>query len=304
MITQTIDGITFPMREACDFSFLRAYGKVFCVFAKNDSGNISFGLDDGKRKTFVKLAGAHTAESFRSPAEAVAALRAAVPLYEALAHPYLIRLREHFTHESLYAAVFDWAEGDCLFDHWNFDLYASNPHLMPPRKRFHAMPRAKKLAAFDAIFAFLTHVEERGYTAVDFYDGSILYDFARDTTMICDIDFFRKRPTVNDMGADFWGTKRLKAPEEYILGAVIDNVTNVFTLGAMLLHFFGQYTESEIQQMYAANAFFPCRYETWELSEPLYRAAVKAVNPERAERYANLRAFQYAWQSAYHPIVL
>ena len=30
----------------------------------------------------------------------------------------------------------------------------------------------------------------------------------------CDIDLFRKMPTYNDLGKDYFGTKRLKAPEE------------------------------------------------------------------------------------------
>jgi len=298
MVTQSIDGVAFPMKEECDFSFLRRYGKVFCVFAQNDSGNISFGLDDGRRKVFVKIAGACTAESFRSPAEAVAALRAAMPLYEALAHSRLIRLIEHFEHDGLYAAFFDWADGDCLFDHWNFDLYERNPSLTPPRERFKALPHTKRLAAFDAMFAFLAHVEAQGYVAVDFYDGSIMYDFEQDVTTICDIDFFRKAPAFNDMGANFWGTKRLKAPEEYIPGAVVDNVTNVFTLGALLLHFFGQFTDGEIQRMYAKDAFFPCRYETWELGEALYQTAAKAVSPERKDRYSSMQAFYAAWKKA------
>lgn len=29
---------------------------------------------------------------------------------------------------------------------------------------------------------------------MDFYDGSIMYDFLTDATTICDIDFFRKTP--------------------------------------------------------------------------------------------------------------
>lgn len=32
--------------------------------------------------------------------------------------------------------------------------------------------------------------------------------------MICDIDFFRKSPAVNDMGR-MWGSARFMSPEEY-----------------------------------------------------------------------------------------
>jgi len=55
----------------------------------------------------------------------------------------------------------------------------------------------------------------------------LMYDFLIDTTTICDIDFFRKKPTFNDIGENYWGTKRLKAPEEYVYGAVVYEATNV-----------------------------------------------------------------------------
>lgn len=81
-------------------------------------------------------------------------------------------------------------------------------------------------------------VSESGYVAVDFYAGSIMYDFQTDRITICDIDLFRKKPSINDMGEDYWGTKRLKAPEEYCYGAAIDEITNVYTLGALLFDSF------------------------------------------------------------------
>ena len=111
MTEQTINGIPFPMKELCDFSFLQAYGRVFQVFAQNDSGNISFGVSQGERRFFLKVAGAPTAYSCLSPAQAVENLRTALPLYQRLAHPSLIRLVEHFPQGELYVAVFQWAEG-------------------------------------------------------------------------------------------------------------------------------------------------------------------------------------------------
>ena len=98
------------------------------------------------------------------------------------------------------------------------------------------------------MFSFLQNVNRKGYVAVDFYDGSIMYDFKADKVTICDIDLFKKAPVVNDMGTDWYGTKRLKAPEEYRKGSVIDEQTNIFTLGALLFEFFGNYTAGEIKQ--------------------------------------------------------
>lgn len=55
---------------------------------------------------------------------------------------------------------------------------------------------------------------------------------------ICDIDFFRNAPVINDKVIEWFGTKRLKAPEEYIEGSVTDKQTNIFTLGALIFEFF------------------------------------------------------------------
>ncbi len=296
MVIQKIDDISFPMKEAADFSFLSSYGCVFCVFSQNDSGNISFGTDNGKTKYFIKVAGARTSQSCTGTKEAVNTLKAAIPIYTDLVHPCLIQLLEYFEYGNLYILVFKWVDGDCLFDHWNFEKYAQK-HITPPRNRFEALPIGKKLDAFQRIFDFLLFVESKGYVAVDFYDGSIMYDFERDVVTICDIDLFRKIPTVNDIGKDFWGTKRMKAPEEYIFGADIDTVTNVFTLGALLFHFFGRYTDAEINEMYKAQTFIPCRYETWELNESLYKIALKAVTPARSGRFDSIKAFYEAWNT-------
>lgn len=35
-------------------------------------------------------------------------------------------------------------------------------------------------------------------------------------------------------GTEWFGSERLKAPEEYIKGSVIDMQTNIFTLGALI----------------------------------------------------------------------
>ena len=100
---------------------------------------------------------------------------------------------------------------------------------------------------------------------MDFYDGSILYDFQNDVTTICDIDLFEKAPVINDKGVDWFGTKRLKAPEEYMQGCIIDEQTNIFTLGALIFDFFGEFSEEEIQKM---TDYVPCR-STYAITEKL-----------------------------------
>ena len=204
-------------------------------------------------------------------------------------------LVEHFPQGELYVAVFQWAEGDCLFDHWNFERYAATGELSPG-ERFRRLPPAEKLAAFREVFAFLRHVEEQGYAPVDFYDGSLLYDFAARRLTICDIDLFRQRPLRNTLGADYPGTKRMKAPEEYQLGADITPATAVFTVGALLSSFFGRASQQELQRAYREERALPCRRETWQLSQGRYEALCKAMEPNPSRRFPTVGDFWRAWE--------
>ena len=224
------------------------------------------------------------------------ALQQATPLYKQLKHTNLIELVDDFAVGELYVAVFAWAEGDCLYDYWNFEKY-NKLGLLSPMDRYKKLSLDKRIKSFKAIFEFLLFVEQKGYVAIDFYDGSILYDFLTDETMICDIDFFREKPTTNDMGINFWGTKRLKAPEEYMLGAPIDERTNVFTVGALLFHVFGNYKDEEVEQIYKSNQFKPCSFENWDLSRELYDIAVKAISLQRGARFGSVQEFFAVWQA-------
>lgn len=278
---------------------MTSFGEVFAVFSQNDSGNISFGVDTGSEKLFIKVAGLKTKESLRTTEEVVASLKNAMPIYEDITHPNLIKLVRHYAMNDIYIAIFQWVNGDCLFDHWNFEIYSKNPNIVPPADRFKQLPVDKRIQSAAILFSFLDTVSQSGYVAVDFYDGSIMYDFETDTTTICDIDFFRKQPTINDIGENFWGTKRLKAPEEYILGAPIDEKTNVYTLGALLFHsYFGNYSDEEKRLIYQKNQFAPCSFEKWDLSKVCYDVAFKAVSLERDQRYSTIKEFKIAWDRA------
>lgn len=139
-------------------------------------------------------------------------------------------------------------------------------------------------------------MHEKGYVAVDFYDGSIMNDFSTDRIAICDIDFFRKAPVVNDRGEEWFGTKRLKAPEEYEKGGIIDEQANIFTLGALIYAFFGVFTDEEIQKRYSSNQFLPCAHSRWQLNEESYQVARRAVRPDKEERYRTFGAFFAEWK--------
>ena len=297
MIINTIDWISVKLNKQYDFRWLKKYGKAFWGLDETGSGCICVGMEKDGERYFCKIAGVDTLEAEVTPEESVTTLMNAIQIYEDLEHPNLIKLVEAYVYQELYLAVFQWAEGECLFDHWNFDAYEKDATLKSPKERLKELPACKKLEIAEVLFAFLQQVQEQGYVAVDFYDGSIMYDFATDTTTICDIDFFRKAPVINDMGADWFGTKRLKAPEEYEVGAVIDEQTNLFTLGALLFEFFGSFTGEEIGQRYVLNRFQPCDISSWQLNEESYKVVCKAVAENRHQRYTTVKEFWAAWKA-------
>jgi len=296
MIINRLDDIEFRLQELHDFTWLKRYGTAFQAIDETGSGCICIGMQKDGKKYFCKIAGVNTLEADVLPEESVQILKQAVSIYRELEHPNLITLVEAFDYEKFYVAVFEWADGECLFDHWNFEKYQRNSLLKSPKQRFGELPIYKKMKCVDVLFSFLHSVNERGYVAVDFYDGSIMYDFENDDTTICDIDFFKKAPVINDLGEDWFGTKRLKAPEEYVKGAIIDEQTNVFTLGALLFEFFGSFSEEEIGRRYVENRFLPCDITKWQLDEVSYQVAVKAVSQERSSRYKTIAKLYAEWK--------
>lgn len=298
MVVYEIDKVRFRLRTQHDLTWIKKYGTVFTVIDETGSGCISFGVANEEEKYFIKIAGADTIDAEIPPKESVETLKNAAGMYQTLSHPNLVELLEHYSYQNYYAAVFRWAEGGCLFDYWNFEKYDKNPDIISPAVRFRELKVQRKLSAVEDIFSFLETVAANHYVAVDFYDGSLIYDFETDKMTICDIDLFRKQPAVNDIGEEYWGTKRLKAPEEYILGSVVDETTNVYTLGAMIFDFFGTFTSEEIGRRYTDRRFLPCPKERWSLGEEAYSVVLRAVAHDREKRYQTIAEFHEKFRSA------
>ena len=97
-------------------------------------------------------------------------------------------------------------------------------------------------------------------------------------------------PTSNDLGKDYFGTKRLKAPEENELGAIIDEQTSLFTLGAIIFDMFSKI--SNIEERYDKGVFIPNKLDEFELNEDTYKVLLKATNYERLNRYKTIKEFE------------
>ena len=156
------------LKAPFDFSFLSKYGKVFKVFDNQDSGNICFGVTNGINKYFIKYAGAPTARACVSAGEAVENLKRTEPVYHDLAHPNLIRLIASEEIGGGFAMIFEWSDAECM-------------HPMYPRSRqkFLKMTLETRYQVYEEILEFHIHAAKKGYVAIDFYDGSIMYDFGR-----------------------------------------------------------------------------------------------------------------------------
>lgn len=269
---QYIDGIPFKLKSAFDFGFLSEYGRVFKVFDDQDSGNICFGTEKDGQRYFIKFAGAPTEHYNGAPADAIARLKATLPVYSDLKHKNLIELVEAKEIAGGFAMVFKWATGDCMGR-----MYSAQ------HKKFMALPVQDKLKVFADILDFFEYIASQNHVAIDFYDGSIMYDFEYGKTTICDIDYYRKQPCTNDMGR-MWGSSLFQSPEEYQLGAVIDEITNVYTLGATAFALFGEYNRTR---------------DKWQLSDQLFEVATRAVNDDRTKRQQSIRQLIDEWEN--HP---
>lgn len=271
-VLQQLDGVEFRLAEPADLSFVQEYGRVFRVFDDHDSGNISFGVDDGTRKMFVKVAGAKTVYAGVSPEEAIAAQQNSLRVHRDIVHPHIVPLHDLVTHGPYSALIFDWSDG-VLLRRVNEDDFA----------RFRALSVEERLAAFDTVIDTLEHVHSCGYVAVDVYDASFLYDFERRNLTLIDLEAYERKPMTNTMGR-MWGSSRFMSPEEFQLGAPIDEITNVYTLGAVAFLFFG---EERVRMI-----------DTWDAGEARFEIATRATSDDRRDRYQSIRDLAGAWRNA------
>jgi serine/threonine-protein kinase len=296
MVKCKIDNIEFKLREYQDFSWVNDYGIAFSVIDETGSGCISFGVQKDNKKYFIKIAGAKTVEAEISEQESIDLLKDAVEKYKNIHHQNLIKYIDSFDINEFFAVIFEYADGECLFDHWNFEKYKNDSTLITPIQKFKKLEISKRLDVVYKLFSFFETFINAGYVAVDFYDSSIIYNFEKDEATFCDIDLFRKLPTKNDLGKDYYGTKRLKAPEENELGATIDELTNEFTLGAIIFDIFSNVSNND--KRYEIGMFIPNDLEEFELNTKTYNVLLKATNYDRNNRYTSINEFEVEFRKS------
>ena len=271
------------LKEYHSFEWLNEV-EVFTIFDQQDSGNISFGIIENNERFFIKYAGARNLEFKGDLHDAVQRLRDAKIVYEQIHYPALVQYLDSFETKNGYGLKFKWVEGECMHNHWDFTPYDKYNSPDSPFVKLRRLALNQRLSLLTEIYKFATYVEANGYVMVDFYDGSVLYNFKNNELYICDIDFFEKSPVFNDIGEDFWGSSRFKSPEEYQLNAEITSATNVYTLAGLAFAFIGGRSDKS--------------YEEWEASRTLYNICIKALENRPENRFKTISAFYREWTDA------
>ncbi len=270
--------LVVPHIDGSAESFLRAAGRVFAVFGRSqDSGNVSYGVEIAGERWFVKTAGHPTARGrpgALTHGERVELLRAAARFARRFEHPTLAGLHTVIESPEGPLLVYRWAPGELLHRprHRRADPDSAF-------RRFRALPPGSIVAVLDQVIDLHVLVAGAGWVAGDFYDGCLIYDFAGSRLTIIDLDMYRPGPIRNERGRMF-GSTRFMAPEEFELGAVVDERTTVFTLGRTVLVLLGG--DSDDGRPFRGNP------------EQL-RVARAATTPDPAGRLPSVAAFARAW---------
>jgi serine/threonine protein kinase, bacterial len=178
--------------------------------------------------------------------------------------------------------VYEWIPGELLGVERSRRADPASPF-----QRFRALPFSDLLTGLDVVFDFHRSAAELGWVAVDFYDGAMIYDFDTQALRLIDLDNYRDRPFTNEMGRMF-GSTRFMAPEEFELGALIDEVTTVFTMGRVISVFLSDGT---------------LELTPFRGGRSLYEVMIRACQPERKERFPSMKAFHAAWLAARRYII-
>jgi serine/threonine-protein kinase len=247
-----------------------------------DSGNVSWVVEFEGQRVFVKTAGADAPPPPGAPVPyfdhggRVGLLHNAVELARSVRHPALPRLLNVVESPWGPVLVYEAAPGELVGAH---RVQRANPD--SAYRRFAGLPTDRLFGVFDELIDVHAALADRGWVAGDLYDGCMIVEFGTGRLSVVDLDGYRRGPSTNDMGRMF-GSSRFMAPEEFELGALIDQRTTVFTLGRLVWHFATRLTE---------------RPEDFCGPPALADLVQQATRPSRDERPDSVSAFAGAWRS-------
>jgi serine/threonine-protein kinase len=280
---QTVSAIPHTSSPDPPRQTLASLGTIVAEFGENtqDSGNISYVLETpAGERCFVKTAGRVDDDGrwYLTHAQRVALLRNAVEIAGVLAG-HRVAPKLHRVIESPYGPmlIYEFRAGELLHGSREERAKPSSPY-----QRFRALPAAQITAALHEVFDAHARLGEAGYVAVDFYDGSLIYDFAAGRITLCDCDNCHRGSFTNTMGRMF-GSTRYMAPEEFERGATIDQRTTVFTMGRLIATFLGDGTLAR---------------EGFRGHDAQWGVMTQACHESPVERFNDLASFFAAWRAA------
>ena len=247
--------------------FLAASANIFATFdhRAQDSGNISYGVQIEGERYFVKTAGLVDDDSpYLDHAARVETLRNAARLAQSCDHTTLPSLHQVIESPDGPMLFYDWVEGELVRN---------------ALQQIKSLPVGEIVDLLNNVYDLHVELAKRGWIANDFYDGSMIYDFHHRKVHAVDLDTYHRGPFTNDMGRMF-GSKRFMAPEEFELGATIDERTTVFTLGrtvAVLL------SDNSLDR------------KPFRGSDAQYEIMLRACNAEPDARFQSVAQFRDAW---------
>ena len=234
--------------EATAVQLVHDLGQVFTVFDERsqDSGHISYGVDTGAARLFVKTSGGpQRSPGGLSQAQRADVLRRAASVH-GLDHPALITLHELIETSDGVAMVHDWFDGELLRAPRELRQDPAQAH-----NRFKRLPTDLIVAALDRVVDLHVLLEESGWVLGDFYDGCLMYDFDTGEIRVMDFECYQRGPYRNDRGR-LPGSTRFMAPEEFRRGALIDSRTTVFNLARMIeIFYLSEHPDSQVSSVVA-----------------------------------------------------
>jgi len=252
---------------------LERAGRIVRAYREQDSGCRSYVVEVKDERLFVKVA---LTEAGRASLDRAAAVHASI---EDTALPPLLRTFDTIEGP---AHVYEWVPGEVLYDPVSMPGEQGRSDPASGHARFRALPVSRILDALDVIYALHVRIARAGLIAVDFYDGSILYDFERHRSWICDLDEYRPGPFV--LEADrLPGSRRFMAPEESVRGSTIDERTNVFTLARAAIVLL---SDGDLDS------------DAWRGTGPMRRILRRATRVHPEGRFAGVADFVDAWSAA------
>jgi serine/threonine-protein kinase len=254
-------------------AFAESCGDVFASFESQDSGCVSFGVEAGNRRWFIKGP---------STDAAVDSITSVVEFHARVRHAVIVRPVEIVEVEGLPVLGYPWVDGESLYPATT--QVSGSPvreAADAPHRRFRQLPVDQIVYAVDAVYSAHVEIVREGFVAVDFYDGCLLYDFARRRMRLIDLDEYRPGP-VEVPAALLPGSTRFRSPEEMTPGAIVDERSTVYSLG-------------RVAQVLLDEGDDEGR---WRASAELATVAERATQPDPADRYGTVTELAGVWRAA------